>query len=620
MADNIKAEINRLIGARQFQKAEKLCRKLVRQAPQDAEALFMSGAVYGQLGNFAAAESVLSKAHVLAPGHPVLNYNLGIAQIQQKKFQAARESFSRAAQLDPGQFEVWMSLGQSCEATHALEQAIKAYERAVALLPGSEKALHALGSVYLKTKKWPEASAVFTRLLELNPVDTLCINSLGISLSNAFRYEQLVELLKPVALANPDMLEPNYYVAFAYTELGEIAEAFTFFSRVLEICPDHAESIVGMAGIYNFEGRYDKSLETILPLTESRQDVAGVALVFAAIAPRFGLFKEAVSLLERHIDNPGLSDRTRANILVSLGNLFDKQGDNEKAFRYISRGNGLAAPGFDREKHLKDIEVLESLYSRDSISDIPVSGSDSSQPIFIVGMPRSGTTLVEQILASHSQVFGAGELKYIQNYCFELHNMLVNGKRFPDCLADVAPETLLRLSEDYQGHLSRLSNGARRVTDKMPTNLLYLGLIYQLFPNARIIHTVRNPMDTCMSCYCQFFSGAYLYTYDLDDLGFYYRSYERIMKLWKQVLPIPILDVVYEDLVSSQEDITRDILEFCDLPWEQACMEFYRTERAVATASTDQVRSPMTREAIGKWRRFEPYAADLLKALERYRA
>jgi len=216
-------------------------------------------------------------------------------------------------------------------------------------------------------------------------------------------------------------------------------------------------------------------------------------------------------------------------------------------------------------------------------------------------------------------VFGAGELKYIQDTCFELHDMQINGKDFPFCLADVSPAELRRLAENYLGHLERLSGGAPRVTDKMPSNHLYLGLIYQLFPKAKIIHIQRDPMDTCVSCYCQFFSGAHLYTYDLDDLGFYYRSYERLMRLWNLVLPSAILNMRYEDLVLDQENMTRKILEFCELPWEPACLEFYKTDRVVATASTDQVRQPMYSSAIGKWRRYQSYVGELVEALEKYK-
>ena len=189
---------------------------------------------------------------------------------------------------------------------------------------------------------------------------------------------------------------------------------------------------------------------------------------------------------------------------------------------------------------------------------MPVSGSNSKQPIFIVGMPRSGTSLVEQILASHTQVFGAGELKYIQNYCFELHNMQINGKVFPFCLTDVPEPELLRIADHYLAQLNRLSGNAPRVTDKMPTNHLNLGLIYQLFPNARVIHIRRDPMDTCISCYCQFFSGAFPYTYNLDDLGFYYRSYERLMRLWTDVLPLSILNIDYEDWCRTRKAHLRN--------------------------------------------------------------
>jgi tetratricopeptide (TPR) repeat protein len=615
---DLKARINRLIAEKNFRKAKKLCKVLWEQSPRDAEALFLFGAVYGQLGDFAAAERMLRDALALAPNHPVLNCNLGVALLQQQRFQEAMASFSRALQLDPHQFEAWMYLGQACDATGACEHAIKAYGQAVALKPASETALHALGGAFLKSKMWADAGNIYARLLELNPADSSCVSNLGIALSRAYQYERLITLLKPVALNSPEAIEPNYYVAMAHIELGELDDALQFYKRVLDVQPGHPESITGVASIYNFKGLYAEALEMILPLTKSRSDVAGVALAFAAIAPRFDLSSDAITLLERHIDNPQLSDLARAKAAVALGNLYDKSGDYEQAFHYIKRGNALNRADFNRDNYIKSIEILEGLYTEDSVASMPVSGSASDQPIFIVGMPRSGTTLVEQILASHSQVFGAGELKYIQHTCFQLHDMQINGKAFPFCLADVSPEQLLRLARDYQGHLDRLSGGAPRVTDKVPSNHLHLGLIYQLFPKAKVIHVKRDPMDTCVSCYCQFFSGAYPYTYDLDDLGFYYRLYERLMRLWKKVLPSAILDVSYEKLVRDQENMTRKMLDFCDLPWEQSCLEFHKTDRVVATASTDQVRQPMYQGAIGKWRRYESHVEALVEALAKY--
>lgn len=618
-AGNMKTRVKKLINEQNFRKAQELCKKLCAKSPRDPEALFLCGGVYGQLGDYAVAERLFREALVLAPDHPLLNYNLGVVLFQQNRFEEAMEPLSRTVQLDGNQFEAWMFLGHACEAAGAHEHAIKSYGQAVTLQPSSEEALHALGGLYLRLEMWPSASDIYTRLLGLNPEKPDYINNLGISLSRAYQFERLISLLKPVAISHPREITPNFFVGMAHLELGEVEDALVFYKRILETDPNHIESIVGMASVHYFRGQHEEALKIIEPLTRTSPEIPGVALVFAAIAPRFKLFEEAAKLLEWQLASPKLTGFLKGKMSVALGNLYDKSGDYEKAFRYIRQGNDLCAPEFNRANHLKSIEILEELYTEDSIAHMPVSGSDSNQPIFIVGMPRSGTTLVEQILASHSQVFGAGELKYIQNYCFELHDMQINGKVYPLCLADVSPEVLLRLSKDYQGQLDRLSGGlAPRVTDKIPSNHLHLGLIYQLFPKAKVIHIKRDPMDTCVSCFCQFFSGAYPYTYNLDDLGFYYRSYERLMKFWKKVLPLDILELSYEELVQDQENMTRKILDFCELPWEQECMDFHKTNRVVATASTDQVREPIYRSAIGKWRRFESHVGALAEALEKY--
>ena len=246
---------------------------------------------------------------------------------------------------------------------------------------------------------------------------------------------------------------------------------------------------------------------------------------------------------------------------------------------------------------------------------MPLLDTPGMVPVFIVGMPRSGTTLAEQILASHPQVFGAGELPDIDDISRQLERVVPGNLKYPDCMELAAADTLRAARDGYLRKLADLSSGAHRVTDKMPHNFEHLGLIAALFPNARIVHCIRNPLDTCLSIYFNDFNAGHGYATDLGMLGEHYNEYHRMMMHWKNVLPIKIFDLVYEDIIRDQEQISRQLLAYCGLDWDPACLEFYKNKRTVSTFSYDQVRKPIYTGSVERWRRYEKFLEPLIKAL-----
>jgi len=249
------------------------------------------------------------------------------------------------------------------------------------------------------------------------------------------------------------------------------------------------------------------------------------------------------------------------------------------------------------------------------MASLPRASIRSERPLFITGMPRSGTTLVEQILSSHPDVHGAGELADIGEMAESLPARLGTQLQFPQCLSHVTTAHLDQLATGYLDTLERLSPDARRVTDKM-LGFIYLGLIELVLPGARIIHCVRDPMDTCLSGYFQDFSRSHPYSYDLHNLGVYYRSYQKIMHNWKNVLSLPIMEVQYEDMVTNQEVTSRKVIDFCGLEWDERCLDFHKNERFVGTASYNQVRRPMYKTSLGRWKKYEQFLEPLKKALQ----
>jgi hypothetical protein len=269
---------------------------------------------------------------------------------------------------------------------------------------------------------------------------------------------------------------------------------------------------------------------------------------------------------------------------------------------------------FDPCAHQAGVDQLIRTFDAVYFRRVRGFGISSELPLFIVGMPRSGTTLVEQIVASHPQVFGAGELRDVERIALSLAAHLGNDVGYPSCLAKAPAEAVRAMAERHLHRLTALAGGSVRIVDKMPTNYLHLGLIATLFPQARIIHCRRGPLDTCVSCYFSYFRGL-PFAWDLEELGRYHRSYDSLMAHWKAVLPLPVLDVSYEELVDNQEAISRRLMEFCGLDWDERCLAFHETPRPVHTASTMQVRQPIYKSSVGRWRRYEAHLQPLVRAL-----
>ena len=612
----LKSKIGRFVKAGNYRSARSLCETYSKENPNDAEAYYMLGTICVQQEDFRAAETALTKAFPMAPNHPDLNYNLGLALFRQNKNQGAVEYLVRFVQLDPSKFDGWFFLGQASELAGNRENAVVAYQHALSINPDSEAVLKRLAMLYFQFEKWQLAIELYERLFEIFPNDDEVVNKLCGSLCRSYQYERLINLFEPIANRNRANLLINYYMGEAYFAQSEIKKSEMFFSRVLKQNPSHVTTLTMLSQIKAIEGEYEEAWNLIRPLVKSHPHVPAVTQAYSLVGARFGKEDDVIRLLQLNLDDTSLQPVERGATAIALGRVYEKRAEFDKAFELFKLGNDAYAPDFDCENYKRSSEVLKSIYTKDSIDSLPVSSVNTDKPIFIVGMPRSGTSLVEQIVASHPKAFGAGELKYIQNYVFELNELRINNKQYPFCMDDVSQAELDRLANDYLDQLNAFSNGEQRVTDKMPMNYQNIGLIYQLFPNAKIINCVRDPLDTCVSCYSQFLSGAYLYSFNLYNLGFVYRVYEKLMAHWKRMLPVEIIDISYEELVHDQEAVTRKILSHCGLDWADECLDFHKTKRSVATASVDQVRRSLYAGSIGKWRNYEKYLDELKISLE----
>jgi tetratricopeptide (TPR) repeat protein len=395
---------------------------------------------------------------------------------------------------------------------------------------------------------------------------------------------------------------------------GRDDEALDACRRVREIDPSDAEAAGAVAELLELRGEVEDAYRALRPVLGSEAVKPAIAQLFAKICQRRQPpSAEAVPLLEATLRNAPLTRDERIACLRALGHLQDALSHAREAFACFVQANRLA--GFDRRQHeglLAYMKWQRTLFSAPVLERLPRAGHGSELPLFIVGMPRSGTSLAEQILSSHPRVFGAGELTSIGGISL-LRNAA--GLSYEDWLARLDAPALDSLAAPYLAQLRGLAPDAARVTDKMPFNFLHLGLIELLFPQARVVHCVRNPLDTSLSCFFNGFADAYPFTRDLAALGTYYRGYHTLMRHWAATLALPMYTLVYEDLVGDPERVIRALLAFCGLEWEDACLRFHASRRKVSTPSYHQVRRPIYDRSVARHRPYDAFLTPLRRAL-----
>ena len=407
----------------------------------------------------------------------------------------------------------------------------------------------------------------------------------------------------------PSYTDARINLGLTLTLAGRLRDAKACFAKALKSGPHNVHALHGMAQIAQLEGRFGEAESVFKRITELDPTMpkawAGLAGTRKMTNADGEWLKRAQEIAAGVVD-----PFEEANLRFAMGKFCDDVNEFAQAFQNFKRGNELlktAAEDYDRKQRSQLIDQLIRVYSRESISNVGVAGSSSAKPVFVVGMPRSGTSLAEQIIASHPAAYGAGELQFWDRFGFE-------GTGHGDGYFErTGPTQSGRGVSGSSGE--SLSANASRVVDKAPVNSDFLGPIYSVFPNARIIYMQRDPIDTCLSCYFQQFLTGINFTFDLSDLVHYYREHERIMAHWRAVLPPGfILEVRYEDLVADQETWSRKMLDFIGLEWDPRCLEFHTNTRQVVTASAWQVRQKIYKSSVARWRNYEKFIGPL-KAL-----
>jgi tetratricopeptide (TPR) repeat protein len=398
---------------------------------------------------------------------------------------------------------------------------------------------------------------------------------------------------------------------------GEYQKALNVLNKAeLNIGNDDPQLLASRADILERKGDKDAAHDILNKLaSEDNMTVLAVA-TFSRLCLHFDRCDEALELIVASSSLPSTTLTEQQSLMYAAGDLLDKLKRYDEAMEYYVKANSLLGIKCDRESYIKEVDEIIQCFNKDATLSFPRATTNSTRPVFVLGMPRSGTTLVEQILASHPDVYGAGELPYMKQAAISITgNTLVRDGDYARFMTNVDQDTMTRVADKYLQSLTNLNRDAKYVVDKMPHNFFNVGLIATLFPDARIIHCRRNPLDNALSIYFQSFLWAHDYAFDLSDIGFFYNQYDRLMQHWEDVLEIPIITVQYENLVNDQEKTSRMLLDFCGLEWDDAVLNFHNVSRDIATASYDQVRQPIYHSSKERWKNYKVHLEPLLTEL-----
>ncbi|MDE1985043.1 MAG: sulfotransferase [Alphaproteobacteria bacterium] len=594
--------------------AERTYLRLVALKPTDAALHASLGKLRHAMGRYPDALSSLQRSLALKADSPETHIMLGDVFAALKRPHDALSSYRDALALDPNQVAAHCNAGDVL-ATHGLhEEAVAAFKRALERAPDAAAALNGLGNSLGALGRIDEAMDCFERAIVLQPSLTLAHYNLGLALAELERHDEAVAHFRIVIAEWPEHPGALFLLGKSLFASFHAAESLQVFERLLAIDPAGVPPHLGAAHALKALGR----------LEEARIEYERAL----ALAPRAPAIHLAIADLKRfHEGDPQiqametlardrarLPDRDRVALHFALAKAYDDLGRHKLAFEQLRDGNGLKRrmTAYDEAATLTYFRDIETVFSAELLEKRRGLGDPSERPVFVLGMPRSGTTLVEQIIASHPRAFGAGE----QRHWLDVLEAGHAGERFPFDVATLPDEALRRLGSLYAERLKSHAPDAERVTDKLPANFRLVGLIHLALPKARIIHVRRDPMDTCFSCYAKLFANSLEYTCDLGELGRYYRGYDALMAHWRRVLPAgAMLEVQYEDLVSDFEAQARRIVEYCGLEWDERCLRFHDSERPIYTFSAEQVRQPLFQSSVGRWRSYAEWLAPLREAL-----
>jgi tetratricopeptide (TPR) repeat protein len=637
------------IAARRLDQACDSCRQALQRYPEDVNILGLLGATLGDQGEFEEAEKVLNQVIDLAPTFAKPYEDLGTLLLQCERAQDAIPLLEKAIRLDPRLEAAHFQLGKALAREGRGKEADEAFERSFELSPvrgmmaraaehhregrleEAEKlcrkvlqnkpqhvdALRLLGLIAAAAGELEEAENLLRQALEQAPDHTPAMFELGRVLKELDRHEEAIEVYRELIRQQPDNPKAHYRLAGVLGPAALTDQSAAAYRRCLELSPEHAGAWLGLGHMLKTLGQQEQGIRAY---QRCRELTPGFGEVYYSLANlKTYQFSDAeISEMQQHLESTDMEDISRVNFLFALAKAYEDRRDYQQAWQYYQQGNARQrmSVSYDPVQTETVNNDLVEFFNREFFEKIRGAGNPDRAPIFVLGMPRSGSTLVEQIIASHSQVEGTSELPYIGRLTKTLNRNRADGMRYPAVLGELEARHLHRLGETYvnMAQMHRVE-GTPRFIDKMPNNYPSVGFIHSILPNARIIDARRHPLDACVGNLRQLYARGQTFSYDQTDIGEYYLQYHRMMDHWDQVLPGRVLRVQYEDTVKDLETQVKRILDYLELPFEDACLNYHDTERAVRTASSEQVRQPIYTSSLGFWKNYEPWLDELKEVL-----
>ncbi len=586
------------MGRAEKRRQDKLARKAIRKpeaqpptnpsissssAPMgDFQQLLEDAAQHYAAGRLVVAKRLCEQVLTTQPRQPVALHMMGVIAQHVGQYKVAIDLISKALSIAPDYSEAHHSFGNVLRDLGRRTDALASFENAISINPGYANAHNNLGNLFKELGRPQDAMRSYQQALVIDPDNPQLHNNMGLVLQSLGKQDQAMASYNRAINLWPGFADAYNNLATTLQEIGKLQEAADQFRQALIIDPDYAE--------------VHRNLALIKKHTAHDRDIQAMENVFK---------------------KPRISPDQKMHLAFGLGKAFEDIKQYDKAFEFLALGNALKRDSFtynlDRDGEI--FTNIKAVFDRSLFAKYNNTGCPDRAPIFVLGMPRSGTSLVEQILASHRHVHGAGELKTLAQIIMS-YFCAQGSVGFPDCMGHLDGADLDQLGADYIKKLKCLSGSPKFITDKMPENYFYIGIIKLALPNAKVIHCKRDPADNGLSLFKSYFpGGGHHYAYELGEIGRYLGFFNNLMDHWHEVIPGFVHDIQYEDLVADQVGQTRALLDFCGLEWDDACLKFYKTDRPVNTVSVEQVRRPIYKSSVQSWKRFEVQLSPMLEAL-----
>lgn len=624
------------------------CESALKIAPDDTRFVFLHGVALRRSGELASAEPQLRKVIDAAPGLAAAHQELGILCLSAGRLSEARRSLERAVEIDPALTNAWRALhdvraseGDDAGAADAFRRSLgtseldPALKKAIELFaagrlgiaegicreylrqrPLDVNAIRLLAEIGIELSIIDEAITLLERCLELAPNFHVARSNYATALGRKQRFCEALEQMDRLEREQPDNISHQVQTASLLAMCGRFPEAHDKFRGVLKKAPENARILTNFGHSLRYGGKGAEAAEAYLKAIASEPET-GEAYWNLANLKTFRFSTEQIDAMRARLALLQHASADKYHLAFALGKALEDTGEYEASFDAYALGNEIKrhSSAYDRSITSAQVDAAITQCGSDLFNS---AGHPSNEPIFIVGLPRAGSTLLEQILASHSEVEATAELHFIGQIAAELagSRKRTAESRYPAVLEELSPERRMELGERFLDRAAIYRGGKPRFIDKLPNNFLHIALIKTILPNATIIDARREPMAACFANFKQLFAKGQEFTYSFEDVGHYYADYIRLMAHWHSILPGEILTVQYEDVVNDLETQVNTLLDHCGLGFEDACIRFYEQDRAVRTASSEQVRQPIYRDALQQWKNYEDHLQPLRQVLE----